>query len=136
MIDNHTNQTNSLKTTTSLSPYEKWVHYVETQTAEKIVSLYHIESLLLPTFSETILKTQEARLNYFTQLKQQPVHISTQIQEEFLLEKNILICSGHYTFHVQNHEKKVDHSARFTFVFKKDHPKANWLIRVHQSSLA
>ncbi len=136
MTDHNPNQKNNLKTPSCLSPYETWVHYVEAQTAEKIVSLYHPESLLLPTFSQTILNTQEDRLNYFTQLKQQPVHVSTQIREELLLEKNILVNSGYYTFHVQNLGKKVDHSARFTFVFKKDHPKANWLIKLHQSSLA
>ncbi len=136
MTNPHPNQKSNLKTTSSLSPYETWVHYVETQTAEKIVSLYHPESLLLPTFSQTILTTQEARLNYFTQLKKQPVHVSTQMRQELLLEKNILVNSGYYTFHVQKHGEKIGHSARFTFVFKKDHPEADWLIKLHQSSLA
>ena len=120
----------------NLTPYETWVHYMETQTAEKIVSLYHPESFLLPTFAQTILTTQEGRLDYFAQLKKQPFHITTQVRHELFIEEHIMVNSGYYTFHLQDNGEQVDRSVRFTFVFKKDHPDANWLIKLHQSSLA
>ncbi len=135
-MSNHQSSLKNSQRHANLAPYERWVLYVETQTAEKIVSLYHPECILLPTFSQTILTTQEERTNYFSELKKQPVHISTQMREALHLEKNILINSGYYTFHVDNHGEKVDHYARFTFVFQKEHPEADWLIRLHQSSLA
>lgn len=121
--------------TDNKGPYNNWVHHVETQSANHIVTLYHPESLLLPTFGENILTSQEEKLAYFTQLKKHPCRISTQTHHTLLIEDNTLVNSGTYTFHLEKDGKKIDHHARFSFVFTKKSADSPWLIKLHQSSL-
>ena len=124
----------NLHTTTAKELYFSWINHVENATtAEEIVSLYLDNSILIPTFSPDLCVNKQQKIDYFQNLlTKKNIKITT---EKLICQDSsaCLVCSGLYTFHYTDQNRRFSRSARFTFIFKKNQDTA-WQILHHHSS--
>ncbi|MCX2697026.1 SgcJ/EcaC family oxidoreductase [Ochrobactrum chromiisoli] len=109
--------------------FDRWNNSLRTGDARKVAANYARDSVLLPTMSNRVRKTDGERIDYFEHfLKEHPVgHIDSRT---IRVGCNDAIDTGVYTFTFAD-GKKVQ--ARYTFTYVWDHKR--WLISSHHSSL-
>jgi hypothetical protein len=125
----------SEKTSMGYQVYTEWVNAMicPKNDINRVLDLYHLNAILLPTFSPTICTTREQLHAYFKNLITLPtLSITT---DDFLSEEcnQLIINSGVYTFQYLLNGKPVVIPARFSFVYKKYDDQ--WLIINHHSSV-
>ena len=107
---------------------ENWVSKIRTGDPKQVVDLYHVDGLLLGTFSDKERIGYDLILEYFENLLKSKVDV--EIITEHTHESEFLVTnSGLYNFIVDG--KTVN--ARFSFVFIKN--ENNWKILSHHSSV-
>jgi uncharacterized protein (TIGR02246 family) len=107
---------------------ETWVEKIRTNDPKQVTSLYHVDGLLLGTFSDIERKGHNLILEYFENLLKSKVDVK--IISEHKHESEYLVTnSGLYNFIVDG--KTVN--ARFSFVFIKI--DGDWKILSHHSSV-
>lgn len=108
---------------------EQWAKRVTEGSVDDVLELYHPQSVLLSTLSNTIRLDIEGRRDYFEFFLAQRVFGSYTEYNEQQLAGGSTICAGKYTFTAR--EGNADTAfARFTYVIDKD-----GLIIHHHSSL-
>lgn len=101
--------------------------------AEKVVKYYAPGAILLPTLSPDILVNTQNGLNaYFTNLTSNPNIKCIPHKLITMMEGNIAINSGTYTFSYGEKGETIIIPARFTFIYKKI--GNDWKIITHHSS--
>jgi len=115
--------------------FQAWVRAVNTAKGDpaQILTMYKDTAILIPTFSDKILRTADERKKYFekfTAYKNITVSPLLFLVQDF---GELAIASGLYTFYYldKNHHSKSI-KARFSIVYQKNDGK--WLIVNHHSS--
>lgn len=108
--------------------FQEWNDALKTLQPPKVVSLYDVDAVLLPTISNRVRHNHEEIIDYFEGfLAKKPVG---EIDESNIrVHGNIAINSGVYTFTFADGVKVP---ARFTFVYRWNEER--WLIIEHHSS--
>ena len=107
---------------------ENWVSKIKTNDPEQVAPLYHIDGLLLGTFSDIERKGHDLILEYFENLLKSKVDVEIVTQHKHETE-SLVTNSGLYNFIVDG--KTVN--ARYSFVFIKT--GNDWKILSHHSSV-
>ncbi|MBP6018412.1 MAG: DUF4440 domain-containing protein [Burkholderiaceae bacterium] len=106
-----------------------WNAALQTGQPQTVVARYSSDSVLLPTLSNTVRVTADAKVDYFKHfLEKHPV--GTIDQRHIIIECNAAIDTGLYTFAFNDGSTA---KARYTFTYRRD--GKNWLITSHHSSL-
>lgn len=109
--------------------FDQWNAALQTGQPQTVVARYSADSILLPTLSNTVRATADAKVDYFNHfLEKRPV--GTIDQRHILVECNAAIDTGLYTFTFNDGSVA---KARYTFTYRK--AGQNWLITSHHSSL-
>ncbi len=109
--------------------FDQWNAALQTGQPQTVVARYSADSILLPTLSNKVRVTADAKVDYFNHfLEKRPV--GTIDQRHILVECNAAIDTGLYTFTFKDGSVA---KARYTFTYRKD--GQNWLITSHHSSL-
>jgi hypothetical protein len=97
---------------------QKWMHGINDGVLDKVTSLYNTESILIPTFSNTVLKNPAAIRNYFERLASRE-DLSVSLHEKTLTTQNlgnhITILSGVYRWQFKIEDELMVFQARFTY---------------------
>ncbi len=107
---------------------QKWVNAIKSGDPKQVTDLYHVDAILLGTFSNKERIGHELILEYFVNLLKSPVEVKI-ISEHFSTSDLFTVNSGHYNFVVSGKTIK----ARFSFVYHKDNDV--WKIVSHHSSV-
>jgi len=109
--------------------FDQWNTALQTGQPQAVVDRYSADSILLPTLSNTVRVTANAKADYFDHfLEKRPVGKID--QRHILVDCNTAIDTGLYTFTFKDGSVA---KARYTFTYRKD--GQNWLITSHHSSL-
>lgn len=111
--------------------FDRWNNSLRTGDPRKVAANYARDSVLLPTMSNRVRKTDKERIDYFKSfMKKRPVgHIDSRTIRTGC---NDALDTGVYTFTFAN-GKKV--RARYTFTYVWDQNRNRWLISSHHSSM-
>ena len=107
---------------------QKWVNAIKNGDPKQVTDLYHVDGILLGTFSNKERVGHELILEYFENLLKSPVEVEI-VSEHFYTNQLFAVNSGHYNFVVSGKTIK----ARFSFVYHKDN--GEWKIISHHSSV-
>ncbi len=107
---------------------QKWVAAIKSGDPKQVTSLYHVDGILLGTFSNKERVGHELILEYFENLLKSPVDVEIVSEHPHILE-SAAVNSGLYNFVTNG--KTI--SARFSFVYHKDNTE--WKIVSHHSSV-
>lgn len=111
------------------SQFGLWNAALKTGQPQAVVARYSADSILVPTLSNTVRASADAKLDYFEHfLEKRPV--GSIDQQHILVDCNTAIDTGLYTFTFNDGSVA---KARYTFTYRKD--GKNWLITSHHSSL-
>lgn len=109
--------------------FDQWNAALQTGQPQTVVALYSPDSILLPTLSNTVRATADAKLDYFKHfLEKHPV--GTIDQRHIFIGCNTAIDTGLYTFTFNDGSAA---KARYTYTYRRD--GHHWLITSHHSSL-
>lgn len=111
-----------------VAQFDRWNAMLKTGDADKVVSMYEDDAVLLPTLSNTPRLTREAKRDYFTQfLALQPEgRIDSQTVR---IGCNTAVATGLYTFKFGN---GTETEARYTYTYSWN--GKDWRITSHHSS--
>ena len=107
---------------------QEWGNAIKNGDPKQVTDLYHVDGILLGTFSNKERVGHELILEYFENLLKQPVEVQI-ISENSHVFASDAVNSGHYNFVVSG--KTIN--ARFSFVYHKDNRE--WKIVSHHSSV-
>ena len=107
---------------------QKWVGLIKSGDANEVTNLYHVDGILLGTFSPKERVGHGLILEYFENLLKSPVEVEI-VSEHPNVFESIAVNSGLYNFVTEG--KTIN--ARFTFVYQKDNDE--WKIMSHHSSI-
>ncbi len=113
----------------------KWCENINSGKMEKLLELYDDNAIIIPTFSQTIITTNEMRKSYFSRLfNLRQLSVTLHKEPPFVqkVTESIEIISGFYTFQYLTDEKHTAFDARYSFVINKEREKP---ILHHHSSL-
>ncbi|MFH1188224.1 MAG: SgcJ/EcaC family oxidoreductase [bacterium] len=114
--------------------FSKWNAALATKDPKKVAQLYTKDATFLPTLSDAFEHGQSGAENYFIQfLQKNPVGVIRHAKVQHVTD-DCYVYSGMYTFEVDDHGKRKDVEARFTFTYKRDEDD-EWKIVHHHSSL-
>lgn len=110
--------------------FQRWNEDLATGDPKKVVENYADDSLLLPTLSNKPRRTAEEKQDYFMHfLEKKP---SGSIDSRMIqIDCNTALDAGIYTFKFADGAKV---QARYTFTYKWNPQKEQWLITSHHSS--
>lgn len=110
--------------------FDRWNSALQTGEPDKVVANYAEQSILLPTVSNKPRLTPEEKKDYFEHfLQKQP---SGKIDQSFIeVDCTTALDAGLYTFTFGDGSQV---SGRYTFTYKWDEDKNDWLISSHHSS--
>ena len=108
---------------------QKWVAAIKSGNQEQVVSLYHVDGILLGTFSNKERVGYDLILAYFENLLKSPVDVEIISEHPGYLGPDAVMNSGHYNFITGG--KTIN--ARFTFVYRRKYDE--WKIASHHSSI-
>jgi uncharacterized protein (TIGR02246 family) len=95
---------------------EQWVNAIKSGDPKQVTDLYHVDGILLGTFSNKERVGHELILEYFENLLKSPVEVEI-VSEHFSSRDGFaLVNSGHYNFVTGG--KTIN--ARFSFVYRND----------------
>ncbi len=97
---------------------QEWMRGINDGAIDKVISLYDNNSILLPTFSNKVLKTPAAIRDYFQRLASRE-DLSVALHEKTLSTQNlgnhIAILSGVYRWQFNIEDELMVFQARFTY---------------------
>ena len=108
---------------------QKWVAVIKSGDPKRVTELYHMDAILLGTFSNKERVGHELILEYFENLLKSPVEVQIVSEHPFVESSDYAINSGHYNFVTNG--KTIN--ARFSFVYQKGND--GWSIVSHHSSV-
>ena len=108
---------------------QKWVAVIKSGDPKRVTELYHMDAILLGTFSNKERFWHELILEYFENLLKSPVEVQIVSEHPFVESPDCAINSGHYNFVTNG--KTIN--ARFSFVYQKGND--GWKIVSHHSSV-
>ncbi|WP_321468513.1 DUF4440 domain-containing protein [Halarcobacter sp.] len=115
---------------------KKWMEGINTASAEKLISLYDKEAVLIPTFSNRISNTPEKIKDYFEKLgSKENLSITLHDKTLNILEvgEQVFSLSGIYTWRFDIDEEPMTFEARFSYVF--DLKKTSPILSHHSSQI-
>lgn len=120
---------------TARSISNRWLAAINARDLNAVLSLYAPDSILLPTFSPHIIRTDDRRREYFTLLAERPGLAVSLHEKTFTAQPagNQEIASGIYCFHMEIDGESYAFEARFTFVI--DPHSAHPIIHHHSSQI-
>ena len=107
---------------------QKWDAAIKSGDPKQVTSLYHVDCILLGTFSNKERVGHDLIIEYFENLLKSPVDVEIVSEHPHVLE-SAAVNSGLYNFVTNN--KTIN--ARFSFVYHKDN--TDWKIVSHHSSV-
>ena len=112
----------------------QWIHDINHRNIEDLLSLYHPEAVLIPTFSNRILDIPVKIREYFEKLGRREdlsiaLHANPQIRQT--ISNGICSFSGIYCWRFSVDEELLSFEARFSYLLDLNDPKP---IRHHHSS--
>ena len=107
---------------------QKWVNAIKSGDPKQVTDLYHVDGILLGTFSNKERVGHELILEYFENLLKSPVEVEI-VSEHFSTSELFAVNSGLYNFITKG--KIIN--ARFSFVYQKLGDE--WKIISHHSSV-
>ena len=115
---------------------KEWMDGINTANVEKLISLYDEKAVLIPTFSNRLLDTQDKIRDYFEKVGDKKdlsisLHEKTLISQE--LQNQLYSLSGIYTWRFSIDGEPYSFEARFTYVF--DLSKDNPILHHHSSQI-
>ncbi len=115
---------------------EQWMHAVNNGDIENLLGLYDRHAVLIPTFSNRMLNTNDKLREYFEKLGSREklsiaLHEKTLIVQEF--ENKIFTLSGIYTWRFIVDGELLNFEARFSYVI--DPSKPNPILHHHSSQI-
>ena len=109
----------------------QWNQSLQTKDPQKVIENYASDAVLLPTFSNAVLKTPAMIKAYFADILNQNPSIT--VDEQIIhLGCNWASNAGVYTFHVSKDGQSDTVKARYSFLYRNVNGK--WLIIQHHSS--
>ena len=115
---------------------ERWMEYVNKLEVERIVDLYGVESMLLPTFSPHRLSKPQQIKEYFSQLstrKNLRVELHSGTLRKTGIGENKYIMTGIYSFQFFVDDVNLTFPSRFTFIIDVSREKP--IIHHHSSQI-
>ena len=106
---------------------QKWVTAIKNGDPKQVTDLYHVDGILLGTFSNKERVGHELIIEYFENLLKSPVDVQIVSENPYVFGSDA-VNSGHYNFVTGG--KTIN--ARFSFVYHKDD---EWKIISHHSSV-
>jgi len=114
----------------------KWLQAVNNGELENLISLYDKKAILIPTFSNRLLKNPEDIREYFIKLGSRE-NLSVDLHKKTLiiqkLKYNLYTASGIYCWQFCLDGEQLSFEARFTFIF--DLLSASPIIQHHSSQI-
>lgn len=112
--------------------FDKWNAALLSENPDNVVACYAEDAILLPTVSAKVRHNHAEIRDYFVHfLAKKP---NGRIDEQNIrVFGDIAINSGCYTFEVGENNQRINVSARYTFVYRKD--TKGWQIIEHHSSV-
>ena len=107
---------------------QEWVNAIKSGDPKQVTDLYHVDGILLGTFSNKERVGHELILEYFENLLKSPVEVEI-VSEHFSTSELFAVNSGLYNFVTGG--KTIN--ARFSFVYKRHNTE--WKIISHHSSV-
>ena len=107
---------------------QEWVNAIKSGDPKQVTDLYHVDGILLGTFSNKERVGHELILEYFENLLKSPVEVEI-VSEHFSTSELFAVNSGLYNFVTGG--KTIN--ARFSFVYHKS--DSGWKIVSHHSSI-
>ena len=107
---------------------QKWVNAIKSGDPKQVTDLYHVDGILLGTFSNKERVGHELILEYFVNLLKSPVEVEI-VSEHFSTSELFAVNSGLYNFVTGG--KTIN--ARFSFVYQSYN--GEWKIISHHSSV-
>ncbi len=112
---------------------QHWINTLQTQSPKEVVNLYTDDAILIPTVSNKIRESKEAKLNYFeTFLQKKPK--ADIVESTVTLNADGATHTGKYVFNLETEKGPESVTCRFTFQFKQIE-NGEWKITHHHSSL-
>jgi hypothetical protein len=115
---------------------KQWMDAVNNGDIDTLLNLYADNAILIPTFSNRILKTAADRQEYFERLATRD-DLSVALHEKTLVEQlvngPIATLSGIYCWRFAIDGQLLNFEARFSYVFDMD--SANPIIHHHSSQI-
>jgi hypothetical protein len=113
-----------------------WMDAVNTGDIATLLDLYDTDAILIPTFSNRILKKPEDRREYFERLATRDdlsvaLHEKTKVEQ--LVNGSIATLSGIYCWRFAIDGQLLNFEARFSYVF--DLTRASPIIHHHSSQI-
>ncbi len=98
---------------------QDWLNALNAGDVEKLLLLYNEKSLLIPTFSDRIIKSGDKRRDYFEKLKKRDnlsvtLHDKTVIFQQ--MSETIFGISGIYCWHFSIEDEPLSFEARFSYL--------------------
>ena len=112
---------------------QKWVNAIKNGDPKQVTDLYHVDGILLGTFSNKERVGHELILEYFENLLKSPVEVEI-VSEHHSNSLRIEVTTGLYNFVTGG--KTIN--ARFSFVYYGqlyERPLVEWKIVSHHSSV-
>ncbi len=110
----------------------EWVQAVEKHDAEKVVSLYDADSVMLSAFAVDPITTHAGLMEYYKKVVNEPGISIDVTAQDIRTFGNVAVNTGLYTFHWVQDGETMDVPARFSFVYVLKNGK--WSIISHHSS--
>ncbi|MBN3779407.1 SgcJ/EcaC family oxidoreductase [Burkholderia sp. Ac-20345] len=112
--------------------FDRWNAALATGSPDEVTSLYASNAVLEPTLSNQVRTTPEEIRKYFTGfLKQKPQAVINYRQIR-ILDDNVALDTGVYTFNLTRDGKHRQAQARYTYVYER--LNGEWKIINHHSS--
>ncbi|NWF90747.1 MAG: DUF4440 domain-containing protein [Ignavibacteriaceae bacterium] len=113
-----------------------WLQAVNSGETEAVLAFYDKSAVLIPTFSNKILKTQEDIREYFIKLESRE-QLSVELHEKTLfiqnIKDNVFATSGIYCWHFSVEGELLSFEARFSYVLNLDLPRP--IVQHHSSQI-
>jgi hypothetical protein len=114
----------------------KWLQAVNKGELENLISLYNKKAVLIPTFSNRLLKNPEDIREYFIKLGNRE-NLSVDLHEKTLiiqkLKDSLYTASGIYCWRFSLDGEPLSFEARFTYIF--DLLSASPILQHHSSQI-
>ena len=115
---------------------EQWMQAVNKGDVESLLGLYDREAVLIPTFSNRLLNTQNKRREYFEKLGNREelsiaLHVKTLIVQE--IQNQIFSLSGIYNWRFAVDGELLNFEARFSYAINLSRP--NPILHHHSSQI-
>lgn len=115
---------------------EQWLQAVNKGDIESVLALYDKSAVLIPTFSNKVLKTPADIREYFVKLASRE-QLSVDLHEKTLfiqyIKDELYAVSGIYCWHFSVDGELLSFEARFSYVLNLDLP--NPIIQHHSSQI-